>query len=282
MSAVEICQCLADAQQQIQSAQVGDSPRIDAEAILAWVLQRERTYFYTWPEKTLTQAQTGQFQQALLRRLKGEPVAYIVGEREFWSMPFFTEPSTLIPRADTEILVEACLDLNLDKQIHVLDLGTGTGAIAIALASEMPGWKVEGVDVNVQAVALAVRNGERNDINNVRFYQSDWYQQVSQRYQLIVSNPPYIAPDDEHLGCGDLLHEPERALVAQADGLADIAAIIDGAKTRLKGNGWLALEHGWRQAVDVQRIFDEHGFIHINTVKDYGGNDRATLAQLLV
>ncbi|SUB21822.1 methyltransferase HemK [Pasteurella bettyae] len=233
------------------------------------------------------------------RRLQGEPIAYILGEKEFWSMPLWVSQDTLIPRPDTEILVEKAFELamlkiqkcgkNL-KNFRVLDLGTGTGAIALALAKELTpiveqyqlGLEVIGTDIMANAVALAQRNAQRNHIAHVNFLQSNWFQQLeNQQFDIIVSNPPYIAPQDKHLQNGDVRFEPLTALVAEQEGYADLRHIIENAPLYLKPQGWLMLEHGWQQGEKVRSIFAElsqNPWESIATLKDYGDNERITIA----
>ncbi len=261
---------------------VSDSARLDVELLLAECFQRDRTYLYTWPEKQLSDAQQTHFENLFARRLNGEPVAHILGEREFWSLPLEVNPSTLIPRPDTERLVEVVLDLSLGKQSRVLDLGTGTGAIALALASEFPEWKITGVDQSVDAVELASRNRDNLGFSQVEVLQSNWFSAIAgQQFDVIVSNPPYIDETDLHLQQGDVRFEPLSALVASDQGLADIRHIAEQATQHLAASGWLVVEHGYQQAEAVQGIFRQYGFSQVKTEQDYGGNDRVTLGQLV-
>lgn len=251
-----------------------DSARLDAELLLAFVLQKNRTWLYTWADKALTAAETAQAEQLLMRRLNGEPVAYIIGERDFWSLNLAVSPATLIPRADTETLIEWALELPLPANSRVVDLGTGTGAIALALASEQPSWMVTGVDYQPDAVALAQSNARRNGLPRVTFIQSDWFSALDGRFDLIVSNPPYIDAGDEHLSQGDVRFEPRSALVADDHGLRDLAIIIDRAPAYLQGNGWLLLEHGWQQADAVCDLLRQRGFVDVENRRDLGGQPR--------
>ena len=261
----------------------GESPRLDAELLLCSVLNQERVYLFTWPERTLTTEQQQQLEWLVSRRAAGEPVAYIIGHREFWGMNLEVNPSTLIPRPDTETLVEKALSLPLPREAKVLDLGTGTGAIALALAGERPQWQVVAVDVSSQAVTLARRNLERQQFTNLIIEQSDWYSTVSDtRFNLIVSNPPYIAERDVHLSVGDVRHEPCSALVAGEDGLADLKLIIEQGREHLLAEGWLLVEHGFEQGKDVRNLFAEAGYASVDSVHDLGGNERVTLAQLAI
>ncbi|MCV6604818.1 MAG: peptide chain release factor N(5)-glutamine methyltransferase [Porticoccaceae bacterium] len=264
-----------------QLASVSDTPRLDVEVLLCHLLGRDRSFLYTWPEHRLSEQQLMDFQAALTRRKAGEPIAYITGEREFWSLPLAVEPSTLIPRPDTELLVEIALELPLPEKAQVLDMGTGTGAIALALASEKPCWVVHAIDQSHQAVALAQRNCQRLGVRNAEIWQSCWYQGVGERrYQLIVSNPPYIDPGDPHLSRGDVRFEPHSALVAEDAGLADIETIASGASAHLEPGGWLLLEHGYNQGDAVRQCLEGAGFADVQTRRDLGGRDRATLGCL--
>jgi|TARA_R110001606_G_scaffold13843_1_gene59360 release factor glutamine methyltransferase len=257
-----------------------DSAKLDAQVLLLDVLQKPRSYLFSWPEQKLTPQQQQLFESYCQRRLTGEPVAHITGTREFWSLPLQVNPTTLIPRPDTETLVEYTLSLPLPVAAKVLDLGTGTGAIALALASEMPLWQITGVDRVTDAVALANTNKQRLGFINVDFVQSDWFSQVTaQKFDLIVSNPPYIEYDDIHLNQGDVRFEPLSALVADDDGMADIKYIITQARNFLTSNGYLVIEHGYQQSTKVHSFFAQMAYTNILTVKDLANNDRVTLAQ---
>ncbi len=255
-----------------------ESPSADANALICHVLQKNRTYLLTWPEKILTPEQSEAFEAALLRRLTGEPVAYIVGEREFWSLPLKVSPSTLIPRPDTERLVEVALDKTLNQKGKILDLGTGTGAIALALASELPQRDVVGIDLRPEAQQLATENAKRLHIENAHFLHGSWFEplEAGTKFALIVSNPPYIEEDDPHLGQGDVRFEPLSALVAADKGLADIKHIADLARHYLEDRGCLAFEHGYNQGQAVRDILTALGYTQVATEKDYGDNDRVT------
>lgn len=264
---------------------ISDSARLDIELFLSHILQKKRTWLFTWPDHELTEIQSAEFLQMLERRKTGEPVAHIIGQREFWSLPLKVNASTLIPRPDTEILVEAALQLFANdspgQKRLCLDLGTGTGAIALALASEKPNWQFTAVDQSVDAVALAESNRDQLGFGHVEIFQSDWFEKIpATQFDLIVSNPPYIDPDDPHLSQGDVQFEPLSALVAQDNGLAGIKNIISGAKSFLTLGGYLLLEHGYNQADAVKKIFLENGYENIETKKDLGGNDRVTFGQL--
>jgi release factor glutamine methyltransferase len=249
---------------------------IDAEVLLSFVIKKDRSYLFAWPENQLTPVQLQLYQALVQRRQDGEPIAYLVGEREFWSMNLLTNSSTLIPRADTEVLVETVLQI-VDEQPRIcFDLGTGTGAIALALKSERPTWTVQGVDRIAESVALANKNAQRHNLS-VQFSMGSWCDSIeSEVVDVLVSNPPYIDKDDPHLDQGDVRFEPASALVADDQGLADIEVIAKDGMRCLKGNGALFLEHGWTQADAVQSILAKHGYQDVQTVKDYTGNDRVT------
>ncbi|QMV51556.1 peptide chain release factor N(5)-glutamine methyltransferase [Ewingella americana] len=258
----------------------GESPKRDAEILLGFVTGRSRTFIMAFGETSLTASELEQLEALLARREQGEPVAYLVGEREFWSLPLSVSPATLIPRPDTECLVEqALLRLPASPQ-RVLDLGTGTGAVALAIASERPDCQLIGVDLQSEAVKLAQHNAQKLAISNASFVQGSWFSPVAgQQFAVIVSNPPYIDAADPHLAEGDVRFEPASALVADNAGLADLQTLIEQAPQHLLAGGWLLLEHGWQQAQLVQQLFRQAGYHQVATVKDYGGNDRVSLGQ---
>lgn len=254
-----------------------DTPALDAELLLAHVLCKPRSYLRTWPECVLTDDQLQQFEKLLARRRQGEPVAYLLGNQGFWSLALQVNPDTLIPRPDTERLVEVALELGPSRPARVLDLGTGTGAIALALAAERSCWQITGVDRMAGAVTLAEANRTQLGLKNVTFLSSDWFNAVGQqRFDLIVSNPPYIAADDPHLQQGDVRFEPVSALVSGADGLDDIRSIISTAPAHLEVNGWLLLEHGWQQADAVCQLLAQHGYTDVQSWRDLGGQQRVS------
>lgn len=257
-----------------------ESARRDAEILLGFVTVRARTFLMAFGETLLTPQQQEQLERLLARRERGEPVAYLIGEREFWSLPLSVSPATLIPRPDTECLVELALERLPSSSCHILDLGTGTGAIALALASERPDCKVTGVDLQPEAVALAQHNAQKLKIGNAQFLQGSWFAPLAgQTFALIASNPPYIDAADPHLAQGDVRFEPSSALVAQQHGLADLSAIVQQAPHYLESQGWLLLEHGWQQGESVRALLQAAGFISIATRRDYGDNDRVTFGQ---
>lgn len=256
---------------------VSETPRLDAELLLAHVLKKDRVFLFTWPEHELSQAQLESFERAIARREAGEPVAHILGLREFWSLSLQVNNSTLIPRPDTELLVEAALQKLSPSPQRILDLGTGTGAIALALASERPDCEVVAVDKFPAAVQLAEANRAHLQLGNVTVLQSDWLASVTPvDFDLIVSNPPYIDEADEHLGQGDVRFEPKSALVAADNGLADIRAIVADTARLNQRPFWLLLEHGWKQAEAVREILSSVGFVDVETQQDLAGVDRVT------
>ncbi|WP_312154247.1 peptide chain release factor N(5)-glutamine methyltransferase [Lelliottia nimipressuralis] len=257
-----------------------ESPRRDAEILLEHVTGKARTYLLAFGETLLTPEQEAQLAALLARRKTGEPVAHLTGEREFWSLPLYVSAATLIPRPDTECLVEQALARLPDGPCRILDLGTGTGAIALALASERPDCQITAVDVMPDAVALAQRNLARLGFSNVQINQSSWFSALAQHtFEMIVSNPPYIDEHDPHLSQGDVRFEPLTALVAANDGLADIEHIITTAREHLVPGGWLLLEHGWTQGAAVRALFSAAGYASVETCRDYGGNERLTLGK---
>lgn len=268
-----------------QLGDVSDSPRLDIEIFLTHILQKDRTYLFTWPEKELTSEQAQTFNDFFSRRLTGEPVAHIIGQREFWSLPLMVNNSTLIPRPDTELLVEATLGLlagdEEDQPRRLLDLGTGTGAIVLALANEKPAWQCVGVDKELAAVELAEKNRQQLELPNVKILPSDWFSALENEtpFDVIVSNPPYIDPQDEHLTQGDVRFEPLSALIADNKGLADLELIIAQAPKFLTANGWLLVEHGYDQGAAVRELFEQNHFEQINTFRDFGGNERVTIGK---
>ncbi len=257
-----------------------DSPRRDAEILLGFVTGKSRTFILAFDETALNADESEKLEALLSRRVNGEPVAHLVGMREFWSLPLEVSPVTLIPRPDTECLVEQALARLPSEACAILDLGTGTGAIALALASERPDCPVTAVDFVADAVALASRNAATLGIKNVSVMQSNWFSALAGKtFGMIVSNPPYIDERDPHLAEGDVRFEPLSALVAADQGLADLAHIIDEGRQYLLPGGWMLLEHGWTQGEAVRSLFSQAGYDEVETCRDYGGNERLTVGR---
>ncbi|MFR0691334.1 peptide chain release factor N(5)-glutamine methyltransferase [Enterobacterales bacterium AE_CKDN230030158-1A_HGKHYDSX7] len=266
----------------LNDAQLPDSPsaRLDAELLLAAALGKPRSFLRTWPERVVSREAHDLYERYLARRVAGEPVAYILGRQGFWSLDLEVAPHTLIPRPDTELLVETALALLPASPARVLDLGTGTGAIALALACERLSWQVLGVDRIPEAVALAERNRERLRLANAAFQTSHWFSTLdAERFSLIVSNPPYIPSTDPHLKQGDVRFEPSSALVSGQDGLDDIRLIIEQAPGHLENGGWLMLEHGFDQPDAVRDLLLSRGFSAVESRRDLGGHERISLGR---
>lgn len=257
-----------------------DSPRRDAEILLGFVTGRTRTFLMAFCETKITEQELEKLASFLTRRHAGEPIAYITGVKEFWSLNFNVSSATLIPRPDTEKLVELALECIPTTPCEVLDLGTGTGAIAIAMATERPDCLFTAVDKSEEALKLAQTNARQIGVNNVYFLQGNWYKPIKGRkFSMITSNPPYIEPTDIHLSQGDVRYEPRSALVSEDDGFADIKLIVQGATKHLNQYGWLLIEHGWKQGEAVQTIFKQRGFQLVKTYTDYSGNERVTVGR---
>ncbi|BBB27523.1 peptide chain release factor N(5)-glutamine methyltransferase [Amphritea japonica] len=255
-----------------------DSPELDVELLLCHILEKDRTFLFVHRDYQLAEDQQSQFEQLIQRRLQGEPIAHLTGSRGFWTLDLEVNPTTLIPRPDTECLVEKALELIPHSVARVLDLGTGTGAIALALASECPVWQLIAVDRVAEAAALAEQNRQRIGLDNVAVLQGSWFEPVDGLFEMIVSNPPYIDPLDPHLEQGDLRFEPVSALIAADNGLADIRQIATQAREFLVSGGKLLFEHGYDQAAAVQALLSELDYTDIESAQDYGGNDRITWA----
>lgn len=254
------------------------SARLDAEVLMGHVLGVERTWLYTWGDSEVALFQRARFEALVAARAAGRPVAHLTGEREFWGLALATSPSTLIPRPDTETLVEAALDLAAGESGRLLDLGTGTGAIALAFASERPGWRVLGIDRHPEAVVLARHNAARLGIANADFRESDWFAGLAgETFELVVANPPYIAADDLHLARGDVRFEPRTALVAAQEGLADLRHLVGTAGRHLVPGGWLLLEHGHTQAAAVRHALIDAGYQGVATLRDLASHERVSL-----
>jgi len=259
---------------------------LDVELLLAHVLGVSRTYLHTWHEKIITEQQKEAFESLVARRTAGEPVAYLIGSKEFWSLPLVVSKAVLIPRPETECVVALVLDKvnKASGNLRVLDLGTGSGAIALALAIERPLWNITAVDRSRAALEIAVLNAKNNLITNVEFIQSDWFSCFEAMgpkkiaFDIIVGNPPYISPNDIHLA-GEIRYEPQEALISLPDGLQDLKKITREAPPYLVSKGWLFLEHGFDQSVFVKKTMESAGFTEIQTYKDLADLNRVTFGR---
>lgn len=255
-----------------------DLPRHWWQGWLCFVLDQSVSFLMTHEDYVLTPVELMRFNAGIDKMKDGVPLAYLTSEQEFFGRVFTVNEHTLIPRPDTERLVEVVLDWVREGSMvsgKILDLGTGSGCVAITLAKELPKWSVLAVDFSADALSVAMNNAKKLTADNCAFVQSDWYQNIHHTFDIIVSNPPYIADDDEHLA--GLTAEPIMALVADDGGLADIRRIIHGAKKYLNKQGLLIIEHGHDQRQSVQAIFEQCGYQAIMTMQDYGGNDRLTM-----
>lgn len=261
---------------------LSDTPLLDAEVLLADVLQVSRSYLFAFPERELTNDEMHSFKKWIEQRKQNMPVAYITGHKEFWSLDLKVTENTLIPRPETERLVECVLQEISGPNKRILDLGTGSGAIALALAHERPSWEIYATDISIDALKIATLNAKRLHLSQVVFYHGDWFDAFSSRelFDAIVSNPPYIAPDDPDLEKRTVDHEPKSALFADEKGLKEARHIIMFAKDYLKPSGMLFLEHGFKQAREMRNIFLKMGYSNINTVQDLAGLDRVTSGRI--
>ncbi|MCF6226185.1 MAG: peptide chain release factor N(5)-glutamine methyltransferase [Xanthomonadales bacterium] len=282
---------LIEARQKLSSLQVeaasnssgnASTSSLDAELLLAEVMQVGRSFFYSDPNAEPSWAQLEDFQQLLQRRLGGEPVAYLLGRQEFWSLVLKVNAATLIPRPETELLVELTLaKLDSTESCRIADLGTGSGAIALALASERPGWQITATDISAEALKVAEENRQAHHLENVILRQGEWLSALQGKFHAVVSNPPYIAAADPHLSSGNIRFEPELALTPGADGLASFRQISAQAGDYLLPGGWLLFEHGFDQADQVQCMLLAAGMDNIETLQDLEGLDRVTIGQYL-
>lgn len=252
-----------------------DIGRRDAEILLAAAAGLTRTQLLTRADDVLSPAVATRFSELCMRRARGEPIAYLLGRREFWSLDFSVDPAVLVPRPETELLVQRVLDLVSAADATVADLGTGSGAIAIALAHERPGWRVAATDTSVSALAVARRNGQRLAPGRIEWLAGDWFAPLAgRRFAAIASNPPYIAADDPALESDGVRFEPRAALTPGGEGLKALAAIVEGAPLHLNAGGWLVLEHGAAQAVVVRSALVARGFTHVTSHRDLAGHER--------
>lgn len=260
---------------------ISDSAELDAEVLLCHILKKNRTYLRTWPERQLKVKELDQFKDLLKQRQQGQPIAYLVGNREFWSRDFYVDTNVLIPRPDTETLIELCLQLIQHKpDARLIDLGTGSGIIAITLAAEFPELNVTAVDSSIAALKIAQHNAQLNNTPNIHFLQSNWLAQLeNETFDFIVSNPPYIAPDDPHLNQGDVRFEPTSALIAEQHGLQDIMHISAQSQRHLNKGAYLIFEHGYNQQHAVHSILDQHQYQNIHCLHDLSNQPRVSYAQ---
>jgi release factor glutamine methyltransferase len=253
------------------------SPRLDAELLLAKVLELPRSALITRGDESLNSDHERAYQKLLRERAGGTPVAYLTGTREFWSLPLAVSPAVLVPRPETECLLEQALSLRApEESCSVLDLGTGSGAIALGLAHERPQWDITGVDVSAAALEVAARNSQALGLTQIRWRISNWFEALrGEKFHLIVANPPYIAAADPALE--QLTAEPALALTSGPTGLESLSSIIAASPAHLHPQGWLALEHGMTQAAEVARLLAHHGFDSVRTHLDFSGKPRVTL-----
>jgi release factor glutamine methyltransferase len=258
-----------------------DSPKLDAELLLLMLLDKPRTHLFCWPDELLSEALLIDYKAAIQKRANGTPIAHLTGVREFWSRDFQVTADTLIPRPDTELLIELALEnLATNPQGLIADLGTGSGIIGITLALEKPNIEVIATDMSPKALAVAQKNAQRLAAKNIHFRLSDWFAEINEKdFQLIISNPPYIADNDPHLKQGDIRFEPNSALTSGAEGLDDIEIIATEARHHLLKGGQLLLEHGYNQAENVRRILTKKGYSNIQPHTDLAGHLRATSAE---
>lgn len=268
-------------QQAIRELHMHDQARLDAEVLLGHVLNKPRSYLHAWPEAELSGEQVAQFRELVKQRAAGRPVAHLTGHREFWSLDLEVTPHSLIPRPETELLVEQALALlPADKLLQVADLGTGSGAVGIALATERPQWRLCAVDRSLQCIELARRNARRLKVPGMTFINADWSGAFAgASLDAIVSNPPYVADRDPHLVRGDVRFEPTEALAAGPHGLDDLKTLIGDAGRVLRPGAWIVLEHALDQAQDVRKLLKNNGFIDIQTIRDLAGLERVSRAR---
>ncbi len=257
-----------------------DSARLDAELLLAKVLEKDSVFLRTWPDFLVDEELREKYAQLLARRKNGEPIAYLLGRWEFWSLPLHVNEHTLVPRPETELLVEQALSQLPNGPYKVADLGTGSGAIALALATERPNWQLWASDFSAEALEVARANAAQLNVMNVQFGEGSWCKALpNQRFHMIVSNPPYISSDDPHLKGDGLPFEPQSALVAEKNGLKDIIDIAEQAPFKLLDDGWLMVEHGAEQGEAVREIFLSQQFRCVTTLRDLSGMERLTIGQ---
>jgi len=263
-----------------QLDRVADSPRLDAELLLAHATGYRRARLKSHPEDVPDADARNRYAELIARRAQGEPLAYIVGSRGFWTLELAVTPAVLVPRPETELLVERALALRPDPDGRVVDLGTGSGAIALALASERPQWRVTATDISSEALAVARSNARTLSLERVEFLEGSWFVPLGERrFDIVVSNPPYIGADEPEMATPALLREPRGALSPGRDALASLLQIVQAAPPHLEPGGWLLLEHGATQAAEVARALVVRGFRHVRSHRDLAGHERMTEAQ---
>ncbi len=256
-----------------------ESPEIDAQVLLCHILSCQTAYLHSWSEKQLNQQQQDAFKQLIEQRQQGHPVSHLTGQQGFWTFDLNVTADTLIPRPDTELLVELALT-KLKSNMKAADLGTGSGAIALSLAYERPTAQIVAMDQSWSALNVAKENAVHHQLENISFWQGQWLESIADcALDLVVSNPPYIRTDDPHLLQGDVRFEPLSALVSGDDGLDDLRIIVRQAQRCLKLSGWLLVEHGHDQAQQVQKLFQQAEFTHISSHQDFGENNRVVMGQ---
>ena len=262
---------------------LSESASLDTEVLLCFVLNCDRSKLYSHPEEELTDSELNSFNEIISLRATGHPVAHLTRSKEFWSLKLFVTPDTLIPRPETELLVEAALNLiPEDKHYSILDLGTGSGAISIAIATERPLITITATDINEDTLNIAKKNAESYNIKSISFKKGAWFdiENIS-TYDLIVSNPPYVSINDPHLTQGDVRFESKTALVSGDSGLDDLQSITSNASSYLKPNGWILLEHGYQQGKAVRKMLGAQGFTAISTINDYSNQERVSIGQYM-
>jgi release factor glutamine methyltransferase len=262
---------------------LADSPsaRFDAEILMAHVLESKRSFLYANPELELPYSRSEAFRKLVRQRAAGQPVAYLTGSAEFWSLPLRITPAVLIPRPDTESLVEAALSrIPPQADWRIADLGTGSGAVALAIATERPKCEVHATDISRACIEVARDNANRLGLGHVHLHCGSWLEPLRGKFHVIVSNPPYIDADDPHLAQGDLRYEPRRALTPGADGMSAIRVITRHAGAILVNGGWLMFEHGWQQASATVEVMKDAGFTRIETFRDLQDHERVTGGQI--
>jgi release factor glutamine methyltransferase len=263
-----------------QKLAASPSARSDAEILMAHVLESTRSFLYAHPEMELPQQRSETFKKLIKRRAQGQPIAYLTESSEFWSLALKVSPAVLIPRPETELLVEAALKkIPLEADWRIADLGTGSGAIALALASERKKCEIHATDISMAAIRIARENARQLGSDHIQFHCGSWNEPLQGKFHLVISNPPYIDADDPHLTQGDLRFEPRKALTPGADGLSAIRKISQLAQTMLVGGGSLMFEHGWQQGLATRKILENVNFINVETLQDLHGHERVTLGE---